>query len=396
MSEPAHPTATGTLVPAAAPPAGPGWIGRAVVAWTVLGLALWRAVADYLARDIAVGGFTYRVGDWLISYAGGFVRRGLFGELLFTLSPPGATLWLLFGVQLACYGLVVGYAAGFLHRTRYAWPAVALVCGPAALPFLGWDVEGGWRKEILCFAAIALLGWARRCLTTRARAALTGLAVAVFGLAIFSWEASGFAIPVLLFLLRSPDGRPDLRRWPSLAILGLGVVGTAASLLARGDAEVVRAVCRVVVADGLNRELCFGAIGMIDQPLAAALAAVAVRFPLYWWFLALLPLALLPVLTSPWLRRHWRWLVATAAIVAPLYVIAEDYGRWAHLLVMAPALAIMAGDLRDVASRLWNGWITVAYVTLWGLPHWLFPDDAWPWRSFLASLLETVSAAPGG
>ena len=33
---------------------------------------------------------TYRVGDWLINYAGGFVRRGLFGEVLFAVSPPGA------------------------------------------------------------------------------------------------------------------------------------------------------------------------------------------------------------------------------------------------------------------------------------------------------------------
>lgn len=388
--------ATDTREPGAPAPAIAGVVGRAFFAWAVLALALWRAVSDYLARDILAAGRTYRAGDWLISYAGGFVRRGLFGELLFALSPPGATLWLLFGFQLACYGIVLAYAAGFLHRTRYAWPAVALVCGPAGLAFIGWDVEGGWRKEIIAFAAIALLGWARRAASGRRRVVLTGLAVALFGLGMLSWEASWFAIPVLLFLLRRPDGRLDLRGWPSLAILGLGTVGTVASLVFRGDAAVVRAVCRVVVEAGLNRELCFGAIGMIDQPLAAALEAVAVRFPLYWWFLALLPLALLPVLTSPWLRHNWQWFVATVMAVAPLYVIAEDYGRWAHLLVMAPALAIMSGDLRDVASRWWTGWLAVPWVTLWGLPHWLFPDAAWPWHSFLAGLLQTVFGGPAG
>ena len=378
--------------PAAAPSAGV-W-GRALVAWAVLGLALWRAVGDYLARDILVGGMTYRVGDWVINYAGGFVRRGLFGELLFTLSPPGGALWLLFGFQLACYGIVLGYVAAFLHRTRYAWPAVALACGPAGLAFIGWDVEGGWRKEIIVFAAIALLGWARRS-SGRRQAVLTVAALVVFGLAAFAWEASWFALPILLFLLRRPDGRPELRRWPSWAILGLGLAGTLAGVLARGDAAVVRAVCRRVVEEGLNRDLCLGAIGMLDQPLVAALEAVAVRFPLYWWFLALLPLALLPVLTSPWLRRNWPWFLATVVAVLPLYVIAEDYGRWAHLLLMAPALAIMAGDLREVASRLWSGWLTVPYLTLWGLPHWLFPDDAWPWRSFLATLLTVLGVPPG-
>jgi len=369
-----------------------GTVARAVVAFAVLGFALWRAIEDYFTRDILVGGYTYRVGDWLVNYAAGFVRRGLFGELLFAVSPPGEpTLLVLAGFQLACYGIVLAYVIGFLHRTGYAWPAVALACGPAALPFIGWDVGGGWRKEIVCFVAIALLGWARRAAGARLRLGLTIAAVAVFGLAVFAWEAAVFALPVLLFLLRRPDGRPDLRGWPSLGLLGLGVVGGVASLLARGDEQAVRAICRSVLAQGLNRELCYGAIGMIGQPMSEALEAVAIRFPLYWWFVLLLPLALLPVLTSPWLRRHWRWFVVTVVLVLPLYVIAEDYGRWAHLLVMAAGLAIMAGDLRGVACRFWNGWTTVPYLVLWGLPHWLFPEGPWPWLGLVPALLGTPS-----
>lgn len=370
---------------------GTGAAGRAAVAYAVLGLAFWRAIADYFARDILIGGATYRVGDWVINYAGGFVRRGLFGELLFAVSPPGqATLLVLAGFQLACYAVVAAYVIGFLHRTRYAWPAVALACSPAALPFIGWDVEGGWRKEIIGFAAIALLGWARRTSGERPRQVMTAAAVVVFGLAMFSWEASIFAIPAMLFLLRRPDGRPELRGWASWSILGLGLAGGVASLLFRGDPAIANAICRRVVAQDLNPDLCAGAVARIGQPLADALEAVAIRYPLYQWFLVLLPLVLLPVLTSPWLRRHWPWFLATVATVVPLYVIAEDYGRWAHLLLMAPALAIMAGDLREVASRFWNGWTTVAYLTLWGLPHWLFPHDDWPLYSFWGSLLETV------
>lgn len=379
-----------------AAPSGPTGIGRAAVAYAVLGVAFWRAIADYFERDIGVGGYTYRVGDWLINYAGGFVRRGLSGELLFAASPPGQpSLLVLAGFQLACYAVVAAYVVSFLHRTRYAWPAIALACSPAALPFIGWDVEGGWRKEIIGFAAIALLGWARRTTGEWLRWTLIATATLMFGLAMFSWEASVFAIPVMLFLLRRADGRPDLRSWPSWAILGLGLVGGLASLVARGDARTVPAICRTVVDQGLNRDLCAGAIAMIGQPLDEALTAVAIRFPLYWWFLALLPLALLPVLASPWLRRHWPWFVATVVMVVPLYVIAEDYGRWAHLLLLTPALAIMAGDLRDVGSRLWNGWTTIAYITLWGLPHWLFPHDTWPLHSFWSGLLETVFNAGG-
>lgn len=112
--------------------ASPGTIGRALFAYSVLGLAFTRAIANYVSVDIATGGFTYRVGDWVINYAGGFVRRGLFGELLFAVSPLGqSTLWALTGFQLACYAVVLGYVASFLHRSGYTWSAIALACGPA-------------------------------------------------------------------------------------------------------------------------------------------------------------------------------------------------------------------------------------------------------------------------
>jgi hypothetical protein len=371
---------------------GPGTIGRAVFAYVVLGLALLRGTANYVVLDLANGGVTYRVGDWVINYAGGFVRRGLFGELLFALSPPGLpTLWALAGFQLACYAVVLAYVASFLHRTGYAWPAIALACGPAALPFVGWDVLAGWRKEIICFAAVALLGWARRSLDRRVRVALTATAVGLFGLAMFSWEASVFAVPVMLFLLREPDGRVTLRGWPALTILGLGVVGGAAGVLARGDVDTADAVCESVVARGLNPDLCPGAIAMLGQPLDQAVAEVMTRFPLYWTYLWLLPLALLPVLTTPWLRRNWPWFVATALLVLPLYVIGQDYGRWAHLLVVAPALAIMAGEPSEVLNRWWRGGRTVAYTTLWGLPHWLPVGATWPLLGVLPALLDLLN-----
>lgn len=363
-------------------------IGRAVFACAVLGLALWRAVTDYLVRDITVGGISYRVGDWVINYAGGFVRRGLFGQLLFAAAPPGQpTLWVLFGFQAACYAVALAFVVSFLHRSGWAWPAIALACGPAALPFIGWDVEGGWRKEIISFAAIVLLAWARAA-GTRLRTALTVCAVLLFGLAMFSWEASVFAVPVMLHLLRR-DGRWfGLRGWPSLSILGLALAGGTASVLARGSQSIVWGVCGSVISQGLNRELCGGAIARLAQTPAEAIGQVAVRFPLYWGYVLLLPLALLPVLTTPWLRRNWPVFAATAALIAPLYALGEDWGRWAHLLVMAPALAIMAGGWPAAASRWWKGGGTAAYVGLWGFPHWMFADATWPLLGFAWELLE--------
>jgi hypothetical protein len=380
--------ATDAAVEAPTTSRGPAAVGRALLACSILGLALWRAVTDYLAGDITVGGTSYRVGDWVINYAGGFVRRGLFGQLLFAATPPGEpTLWTLFGFQAACYAVVLAYVLGFLHGTGWAWPAIALACGPAALPFVGWDVGGGWRKEIIGFAAIALLAWARAA-AKRLRVALTIVAVLLFGLAMFSWEASVFAVPVMLHLLRR-DGRWfGLRGWPSVTIIGLALAGGIASVLARGSQRIAWAVCGSVVDRGLSVELCGGAIARLAQTPAEAVEQVAVRFPLYWGYVLLLPLALLPVVTTPWLRRNWPVFAATAATIAPLYLLGEDWGRWAHLLVMAPALATMAGGVPAVASGWWKGGRTAAYVGLWGFPHWMFADGTWPLLGFSWALLD--------
>ncbi len=374
-------------------------MGRAFVGYCVLGLALYQALNSYLT-EVFRGGYTYRTSEWLISYAGGFVRRGLFGELLFGLAPAGRpTIVALAAIQFSCYAVVLAYLLSYLQRARYSWSALTLALGPAALPFIGWDVGGGFRKEILVFVAVILLAWARGAARRAVRVSLQALAVLVFGLAMFSWEASVVGVPIMLYLLRDDDGRPALRLprgWASLAIVSLAVAGAAASVLSRGTPETSGAICNQVIEHGLTPELCHQAIEALSWSTDYVLQEQAARFPLYWSYFVLLPLTVLPVVVSPWLRRHWQWFAATVLAVVPLYLIGQDYGRWAHLLVMLPALAIMAGAPADAEWPRWRAGWAFAYLTLWGLPHWLRADDAWPWLGFFVAILDLLGFQTGG
>lgn len=117
-----------------------------MVAWAVLGLALWLTISAY-AAVVASGGGPYQTADWLISYAGGFVRRGLFGAIYLAVFPPGqAGLWVLFALQVLLYAIPIAYAVLWLTRSKYTWLGVALVCGPAAFAFVGWDTNGFVRR----------------------------------------------------------------------------------------------------------------------------------------------------------------------------------------------------------------------------------------------------------
>ena len=188
-------------------PVRAGLLGRAVVAWAVLGLALWLTISAY-AAVVASGGGPYQTADWLISYAGGFVRRGLFGAIYLAVFPPGqAGLWVLFALQVLLYAIPIAYAVLWLTRSKYAWLGVALVCGPAAFAFVGWDTDGFARKESLGPTALTLLAIAASpARKPAARQTFVVGGLAVYAVAVFTWEGNALLLPGVLFLVLSAFG----------------------------------------------------------------------------------------------------------------------------------------------------------------------------------------------
>lgn len=360
-----------------------------LVALTVLAISCYTAVSAY-AAVIAAGGNDHQAGDWLISYPGAFVRRGLFGELLFNAAPPGpATLWILFSVQVALYLPLLGYLVEYLWRARFSWSAIALACSPAALTFIGWDPLGGFRKESIGFLALVLIALARRSSTPWVRWSLIAGSLLAWTLGVFSWESIAFLLPAVGFLLLSDDVLPLRRSLAgTYAVIGGGAFGL--SVLFHGDASTPDKLCTVVVEHGLDpNRLCTGAIAWMGRTTADSLRVVVEDLPTHSGYLVMLALALLPIALSPWLRRYWPWAVAAAIGIAPLVVLGVDYGRWIHILVVELTICMIASRLDLSESPLWTPLSAGLFVSLWGIPHAdpTLPTVAgWPFKG----LLETV------
>jgi len=97
-------------------------------------------------------------GDWLINYAGGFVRRGLIGEfcrrlyLLDGVDPIASLIALKASLYAAlCASLIVLAAKRTIGVIE-----IAILLSPAALPFEVYDPLGSGRKEIALLAVFAL------------------------------------------------------------------------------------------------------------------------------------------------------------------------------------------------------------------------------------------------
>lgn len=365
---------------------------RRLAALIVLGVALWAGVAGY-AGIVQGGGGDHQTADWLISYPGEFVRRGLFGELLLRVTPPGtATLWILFAIQVALYLPIVGYLLWFLERQSWSWPAIALACSPAGLAFIGWDVRGGFRKEVLGFVALVLLAAARYSANGMVKAAGLVASIGVWTLAVFSWESIAFMLPAVLFLLLAGDPLP-LGRVFAAVYTAIGLIALAASVVFHGGADTPSYQCQAIVDHGLSPDLCTGAIAWLGRSLDDSFQMVQLNLAVHSGYLAMAALAALPIALSGWLRRYWPWALAMTAGIAPLFALGIDYGRWVHILFFEIAICMMVASAELITSKHWTALPALLYVGLWGIPHaapTAYNTPGWPFNGLLATVIGWV------
>lgn len=370
---------------------------RAGLAWSVVLLALAEALRSY-ALSIAAGGEAYQTADWLINYSGGFVRRGLFGSVYLALFPQGQLgLWGLFSLQVLFCVVPLAYALTWLHKSDYSWLGIALVCGPAALTFTGWDPVAFARKESLALTALTLLAIAafpyRKSGTQRA---LTIGALLIFAVGVFSWEANALFLPGIAFLIYLGfRGRASGREgWVyAIGAATISGIGLVASMLFPGTMATAAAVCQAVRAKGLDSPaLCDGSIRYLGWTGGQMLRVIRDSFPLYWGYLAMVALGLLPIATSSWFRKYWRVVALCIVALAPLFLVSADYGRWTSIIVMELLICLMATQPKPDGSVQWTPVAVLLYVTTWGIPHWIGPEDTdWPWRGAMHDVLKFLT-----
>ena len=382
----------------------PGTQWRAISAYVVLGSSAGIAVLAYLSALFRGGDISWVAGEWLINYADGFIRRGLFGSMLLSVAPSGtALLVLLFLVQMAIFAVVLIHFLRFLHREKFSAHSIALACSPAGVAFWGWSYPGGFRKESLVFVALVLLSARRQAGRPWVANGLLVGSLAFFVVAFFSWEPSALLIPPALYLLLADSGqRNQIGRRVGRAAGGmlviLGGLALGLSFLFPGDGETASVVCQAIADRGVDpTRACRGAVAALGWNLSVSLSAIAERFPLYLGYLPLFLLALAPIVSSGWARHNWRWILATVVFTLPLYVIAVDYGRWIY--VTAVVLSICAASAPRSEQESIFSKSTVAallFVTTWGLPPFVDPHaTSWPWYGFLASFIEGLAGIKG-
>lgn len=366
--------------------AGRAWFEIAVagLALAIVGGVLARAVFWHSLAEVA----PINAGDFLVSYSGGFVRRGLVGALLYRL--PFVTD--LHRAEVAIKTLsLMAYCASFAMLTatvrRYT-RSTATTLLVVLQPFLfGFPVlTGQWIKAdlILLLGFYACLRW-----IGGRRAVMSGWRMLPVNLvsiaAIATHETYGVAmLPVLILVAASRDD-PARRPWAqslprALAAFAPSVTAVLVVSAFPGNALVARRIqdawaARGIVLGGDTTPALFGFththVWRMGFDIVADNYADKPFFFLFWGSVIVVSGALVclaagliggadPTDTAP-AAYDWRRARESAGVMgltliafAPLFLMATDFGRWVFLWIATSAGIVFSpvgGDLIELADR---------------------------------------------
>lgn len=384
---------------------GTTWILTAVL----FGASLWQ-----LWRSLDWGRNSWQITEWLINFAGGFVRRGLPGEILLHLSGalgvPANRLAI--GVSVIVYAAMLYLLAS---RTRGVFPfavvASSLLMGaPALQDFIV-------RKDVLVVLLFAA------CVNLVASASRNNLVFLCFGflcsLGVLIHESFAFvsAVPLMCMVAgRKSDGEAgSTPRYVRVASLGIFLlVPLFLVTVFKGDR---------IVADSIDASWqplwnSMDAARDVTGPSGAAIQALSSDFsqslansatvlgsfsmgvyvPLAWlatialcfWMLVqfLVPEA------SGLKGRLAHILVIQLACVSPLFLLGWDFGRWIFLWTSSSVVILTCREelsnpfvapLRRLSDRMLATRAFSFRPRLWLLLFLGIPGCCWTVVSFLTS-----------
>ena len=352
----------------------------------------------------------WALGELFINYQGGFVRRGLPGELVYQFS-----LWLdasptaIFrGIFVALYALnIIVFVAISRAESRTLYRAILLLA-PTLLLFPVYDFPAYARKDVLTtlllgvHALIAQRVILRRLSSGAYRKLLLAVVVPLLIAVLLSHDVQVFFIPLHFFISwRVLKGE---RKAPEGFLLSLYVPVALISLLPvifHGDRETALAICSSwqplfedfpwcewnsgITALGWDMTTQFRHTRHILQDTVAA-----------GLFLSGLLLSILPYLVFYGASHFWKVFdgmrprilksLASLSLLTPLalFIIGGwDYGRWIHLVTTGLMVMIFCDPRFDRFEAPWDSMLNRArglkaapyllagalYIGAWHVPH---------------------------
>ena len=339
------------------------WSGSAAHKFWVVGGALFLWLV-YSAGCLfyAYRGDPWSHGDWLISYSGGFIRRGLMGEVIFYFgSLSGIPIaWIVASIQIAAAGVFFFGLAFILFLKNITLGQLTVLLNPLSVGYVLVDPATAGRKEIMILALVVVWGVLEtRTATLSVSKIILGLSMVIV---VLSHEGLFFFIP--LFLLVSISTRPTLRMRELAQRSFLLLAPSSLALLfvvAVQASATAEQLCAPLLGAGYTPYTCDGAIysavlGNADGAASALswLASFPSSYILYLLFLlgflALSGLVMYSASSRESKFPFWTQIALVLSAVSfttPLFLVAVDWGRFVHVVAVVITIAVISLSITD-------------------------------------------------
>jgi hypothetical protein len=362
------------------------------------------------------------ISDWLINYRGGFVRRGLPGQIAYSLSHllHISTVSCVVFFYLSLYGIFLAATRRLaLHSSRSLW-LLALIFSPATFAFQILHAQGGFRKEIIYLVALTSLAvWLREMQPTSVAVSIS-LTIAVL-VCVLSHESLLFYSPYFVAVLLLSGLPINVVARVCIAPAIAAMVAAVWCSMHHGNAAVASQICSSLgykLLSPASHDICgSGAIPYLGNTSSMAraetlLAATQNHYlAIFPWFAlaALIPaimesIALVRAGGQRDVLTLWSCVAVSFCASIVLFLYAQDWGRWIYIHVTSITVLLLLIDGRIVRRGSEAGLVRVkaqlirhrapiaaflfAYAVTWALPINLYGVS--PRMGYLSRFPELV------
>jgi hypothetical protein len=339
------------------------------------------------------------IGDWLINYQGGLVRRGLTGEIFLRAAQLSGIniVVIVVAFQILMYSIFFINAYRLSINSSFSVLTAALIGSPAFILFPVLDPNGGFRKEIVLFALLSTLCFYLTSSDQKISKWLPVYIAVISVVMVFSHEMLLIYLPYIICAFIIYDkGLGEQAKKNIVSILPAIILGILLAFFYRGDKQVVIQICNSLKtgspSDCFLPEITPGAISSLGQGIKSAHDFVVqsnnASTLLVYGFTTLLGLApLVLIIFSKQFSKYKKglklrfWLSVCIFLIIvcsiPLFWIAADYGRLIniHITCLSLLALMMTQEVNSTPYQVNNKQIAAwglcfLFVISWRLIHW--------------------------
>lgn len=345
----------------------------------------------------------WNIGDWLINYNAGFVRRGLGGYLILNISDFSGV-----GSNYITFVFHCIFYLGFLlilaiiaYEKEISWPYLLLMISPAGLLMPTNDSNMAGRKEILGFFIFAFYVLLHK--NTKIRNfSFYFLYSILLSFVIFVHELTYFYIPYYI-LICYINSRESIKKFIYKGVLLL-LLPTLSMIIIYiyGKNLNCDVICAGLIKRGIPHTICDGMISWPNSYDFRDVWLYACSKNHFLMYSLAFVLGSIPYLIYVFvvlkneikLATYFKILLCLYGFTIPLFVLAIDWGRWIYIhfifqfiiatymlpnlkqelkssiiVTTVPEIFGNKNTIRLVCNFIVFGFLALCYAKLWRMDH---------------------------